>query len=370
MKSENRRTFTLLLGIAAVACQTFLCAGTLSAQDYSYGDIPLDEATYRQYLVSLPDLGAIPSSYDARNDGIVTSPKNQGSCGSCWAFASVGGMESHILRKYGGSPLDLSEQQLNSCNLSMSGCCGGSLTAPQYWQTNGPIEESCFPYADLGTSCPTQRTSACSAAAGCVQLGYRVSGWHTVSSSQFRESLYEEGPNYWRYDVYSDFSTYWNSGSPGDVYVNAPGTTRRGGHAVLLIGWDDAKGAYLCKNSWGATGGPNNDGTFWIAYTGHANNLGFQMSNYDLINPCFDFTLNGSVFSSGDAVVINEFRLVNTTGVVTAFELKAWLGIPGLGAVPILNLGADGSFILPAGFDQVLGPLPLFVVDPGFPLGS
>ena len=54
-----------------------------------------------------------------------------------------------------------------------------------------------------------------------------------------------------------------------------------GGHAVLLIGWDDWKQAFLCKNSWG-NGGPNGDGTFWIAYSGHANNLGFGMANFSV----------------------------------------------------------------------------------------
>ena len=50
---------------------------------------------------------------------------------------------------------------------------------------------------------------------------------------------------------------------------------------MLLIGWDDAKGAFLCKNSWGP-GGPNGDGTFWIAYAGHAYDLGFGMANFSL----------------------------------------------------------------------------------------
>ena len=49
----------------------------------------------------------------------------------------------------------------------------------------------------------------------------------------------------------------------------------------LLIGWDDAKGAFLCKNSWGG-GGPNGDGTFWISYADHANDLGFGMINFDV----------------------------------------------------------------------------------------
>ncbi|NIV28742.1 MAG: hypothetical protein GWN58_04250, partial [Anaerolineae bacterium] len=60
-------------------------------------------------------------------------------------------------------------------------------------------------------------------------------------------------------DFYSDFYTYWDHGKPGDVYINKGGSLL-GGHAVLLIGWDDNKEAYLCKNSWGTYGGPNNDG--------------------------------------------------------------------------------------------------------------
>ena len=134
----------------------------------------------------------------------------------------------------------------------------------------------------------------------CEQLSYRVTNWHTVGAtpSDFKASLYTYGPSYWRFSVYSDFYTYWNSATSGAVYTNAGGT-REGGHAVLLIGWDDAKQAYLCKNSWGASGGPNGDGTFWIAYSGHANNLGFGMSNFDLRGgPSYDYCFDPSSTSA------------------------------------------------------------------------
>lgn len=262
------------------------------AQGYGLGDIPLDKETYNRYLKTYPDQvrDGLPTSYDARSDGLVTPAKNQGNCGSCWAFASVGAMESHIL-KNGGPAYDLSEQQQVSCNLNMYGCCGGSSTAPQYWQTTGPIQESCGPYAESLTSCPTERTATCASMSGCEQFSYRVTNWHTVAAADFKTSLYTYGPSYWRYIVYSDFYAYWETGAPGSVYTNTGGT-EEGGHAVLLIGWDDSKGAYLCKNSWGATGGPNGDGTFWIAYAGHTNDLGFGMANFELTggpsyNYCF-----------------------------------------------------------------------------------
>jgi hypothetical protein len=257
---------------------------TISAQEWGLGDIPLPEWTYQRYL-KISAIKALPGSYDARDDGIVTPPKDQGACGSCWSFASVGAFESHLLKEFSVGPEDLSEQQQVSCNFSMNGCCGGSMTALQWWETRGPIEESCFPYGESRTSCPpTERTVPCGNASGCEQLLYRVTNYHTINTAlptQVKTSLYNDGPSYFRYDFYDDFRDFWHHGSPGDVYVNAANSTEEGGHAILIIGWDDGKGAYLFKNSWG-TGGPNGDGTFWMAYSGHAHNLNFQMANFNL----------------------------------------------------------------------------------------
>ncbi len=91
-------------------------------------------------------------------------------------------------------------------------------------------------------------------------------------------SLVQHGPCYFRYDAYDDFHTFWNTASPGQVYRQKSGN-EPGGHAVLIIGWSDTKKAWLLKNSWGEAGGPNNDGTFWMAYDGHKNDLRFQMFN-------------------------------------------------------------------------------------------
>lgn len=112
----------------------------------------------------------------------------------------------------------------------------------------------------------------------------------------FKDSCYNEGLGFWIFLVYTDFSDgnghgYWYDAAPGDVYVQTS-TSYLGAHAVLLIGWDDTKNAYLCKNSWGATGGPNGEGTFWIAYSGHAHGLekAFGMINFDVkkVEPCPD----------------------------------------------------------------------------------
>jgi C1A family cysteine protease len=277
-KRRSRAAVRALAVIIAILSLTILSAQvSLTKQPYSLGDIPLDAETYQRHLKVWPrDMAEeqLPAAYDARDEGIVTPAKYQGSCGSCWAFASVGGMESHILKAYGGDPTDLSEQQQVSCNTSMSGCSGGNSSAIRYWENKGPQYESCYPYTADDSACLEDQ---------CQQLGYRVIDWHTVNTTptDFKTSLWVYGPSYWRFTVYSDFDTYWSSGEPGEVYVHQGGYYR-GGHAVLLIGWDDTKGAYLCKNSWGTSGGPNGDGTFWIAYEGHTTSLGFGMSNFSL----------------------------------------------------------------------------------------
>ncbi|MBW1742457.1 MAG: hypothetical protein JRJ47_03370 [Deltaproteobacteria bacterium] len=282
-KAETKWLTCILVALSL----TLFVGQNLLAQEYGLGDIPLSREVYQKHLKVRADTlleEALLPAYDARNDGIVTPAKNQGYCGSCWAFATVGAMESHLLKTFNFGSSDLAEQQQVSCNLANYGCCGGYSSAARYWETNGPIYEPCFPYGDsnYGTSCPPYSGVDCSDSAGCGELVYRVVDWHTVGAGDFKTSLYEDGPSYWRFTVYSDFRTFWSGGSPGDVYVQTTGG-QEGGHAVLLIGWDDVKGAYLCKNSWGTNSGPNDDGTFWIAYSGHANDLGFGMSNFSVI---------------------------------------------------------------------------------------
>ena len=264
-----------------------LASANMKASDYPKGNIPLDSLTfhkhYRDYSSNKLAAVTLPSSYDARTLGIVSIPKDQGSCGSCWAFASVGALESKIkMADTSVAMYDLSEQQQVSCNTAMSACSGGDINAPQFWETTKPELEDDFPYTSGNGYVPPCQTAT-------NPLNYQTLNYTTTTGTlNMKTSLYQQGPGVWAFTVYSDFDTYWDAGNTA-AYLNTKGTNE-GGHAILLIGWDDnkaivgstAKGAFLLKNSWGATGGPNGDGTFWIAYSGHKNNLGFQMSNFDV----------------------------------------------------------------------------------------
>ncbi len=87
-----------------------------------------------------------------------------------------------------------------------------------------------------------------------------------------------DGPVWLGWYVYDDFYTFWSSAAPGDVYTHTTGPLR-GGHAIQLLGYDDSKSAWLMKNSWGATTGPEGDRggphsldslAAWLRWTPHA----------------------------------------------------------------------------------------------------
>jgi C1A family cysteine protease len=96
-------------------------------------------------------------SFDWRSYGgqnWMTSVKNQGSCGSCWAFSAVGVVEAvyNIATGDPGLDLNLSEEYLVSDCLSGHNCCGGSMgTALSFFRDQGVPDEACLPYVDLSS---------------------------------------------------------------------------------------------------------------------------------------------------------------------------------------------------------------------------
>jgi hypothetical protein len=120
---------------------------------------------------------------------------------------------------------------------------------------------------------------------------------------QIKASVYFDGAAYLRFDVHEDFDAYWGGSPTEEPYVVDPGSTYRGGHAVLMIGWDDDKGAtgaFLCKNSWG-TGGPRGDGSFWLGYEAlnGETELGVQVANLGFEDPYEESAAAAKVWFEG-----------------------------------------------------------------------
>ncbi len=201
---------------------------------------------------------ALPSYLDLRTSGYVTAVKNQGNCGSCWAFATTGALESYALMNSGASAaINLSEQVLVSCGGAGS-CSGGYIDdASDFIRYTGLPTETCYPYLATNGSC----TNAC---ANWKLSTEDIATWAWVTTSSptttaIKQALATYGPLVTTMRVYGDFFSY-KSG----VYSQVSGTYR-GGHAILIVGYDDANSCFIVKNSWGTGWGES--GYFRIAYS-------------------------------------------------------------------------------------------------------
>jgi len=199
----------------------------------------------------------LPPAFDWRSAGgnFVTPARSQKKCGSCWAFAMTGALESYVLRNGNtpGADVDLSEQVMLSC--SGAGSCKGGALYPSYLKSTGLPPEAAYPYAAVNGSCSA-------AAAGWQSLVYKIADWGVVaggSSARLKAALVKYGPLTTSMLVYEDFKHY-KSG----VYSRVSGKYA-GGHAVLLVGYNDAEEYFIVKNSWGPAWGE--EGFFRIAYS-------------------------------------------------------------------------------------------------------
>lgn len=86
--------------------------------------------------------------------------------------------------------------------------------------------------------------------------------------------------------------------------------------------------------------------------------------------PGCDIQLNKTSFVNGDQVIAQVLNITNPTAAALAIEFKFWFEIPGLAPVSFARGGADGSVVLPAGFNQNLGPLTLLTITSSFPRGT
>ena len=221
--------------------------------------------------------------WDWREQGIVTPVQNQGTCGACYAFASLASLESRILIG-GGAPVNLSENNLKECNfyelnsimdegVPWGSCDGGNvwLTANHLSQS-GAVLESCDPYVAADVACRATCPPVTSL------LGMRqISGGAVPHPDVLKSALQRYGPL--SVNIYCGSGDAWArefGRYDGSYTLYYPGTQETN-HLVLLVGYDDnlahagGRGAWIAKNSWGTDwGGPcgygSTGGYFTIAY--------------------------------------------------------------------------------------------------------
>ncbi|HHZ20789.1 MAG TPA: hypothetical protein GX391_09830 [Firmicutes bacterium] len=184
-------------------------------------------------------LKALPSRFDWREQGGVTPVKNQGNCGSCWAFAATGVLECNIKIK-DKTTVDLSEQYLVSCNSDGWGCNGG-WWPHKYHVSPGAVLESCFPYQARDVACK----SSCAHPYKIDSWGYVGSANGVPSVDAIKTAIYQYGP----VAVAVAADSYFQSYTGGVFNRNSSSQVN---HAVVLVGWDDSQQCWILRNSWGS----------------------------------------------------------------------------------------------------------------------
>jgi len=227
----------------------------------------------------------LPAAFDWRDSTGCPPVRNQGGCGSCWAFGTVGALECNILIK-DGIVVDLSEQWLVSCN-SDGWDCGGGWWAHDYhqWKTDpcggtGAVRETDFPYtATNGTcSCPYEHHELIDSWA------YVGNSYSIPSVSSMKQAILDYGP--------ISVAVYANSAMQaytGGIFNGCQSGTVN--HGVVLVGWDDnqgTNGVWIMRNSWGPSWGEEGGymrmeygcseigyGASYIVYSGNSS-IGFD----------------------------------------------------------------------------------------------
>jgi len=252
---KNKIRFALFLAVLSTAA--------VLAADYF---VPLQKDN--------PDTGQLPAVYDGRKNGRAPAVKNQGSLGTCWAFASLQALEARLLPE---ESLDFSEDHMSLNN----GFCipqeeGGEYTMSMAyllsWQ--GPVLESEDPYGD-GTSPKGLK------AVKHVQEIQMIPGkdYEKIKRAVLRYGGVQSSL-YTAMNGDRSKSASYNESASAYCYIGS----EQPNHDSVIIGWDDGfskdnfnvpvngDGAFICMNSWGD--GFGDQGFFYVSY--YDSNIGMN----------------------------------------------------------------------------------------------
>ncbi|GLT46938.1 hypothetical protein SLA2020_206640 [Shorea laevis] len=183
----------------------------------------------------------LPDSIDWRQKGAVTPIKDQGQCGSCWAFSAVAAVEG-VNRIKTGKLISLSEQELVDCDVKNGnqGCNGGLMeNAFEFIMKNGLTTEDDYPYNGLDGSCDEQKVK---------RHSVTINGFKTVKNNETRlQAAVTNQP----VSVAIDAGGYGFQLYSGGVFTGSCGYELNHGVTVVGYGKDGSKKYWLVKNSWG-----------------------------------------------------------------------------------------------------------------------
>lgn len=204
-----------------------------------------------------------PAQYDLRTFGYVSPVKDQGSCGCCWAFATMAAIESNwLMQGYGMH--DLSEDNLINCqgydNLP---CYGGNfyMSSSMFGRHAGPVAEALDPYGDTTAikNCPSGPFGGLDNTAYIPDVRFLPNDINTI-----KQALQDHGAvaTTMMFDM-----SYYNASNYTYLYGGTGGYP----HCISVVGWNDTittasanPGAWIIKDSYGTSWA--NAGYFYISY--------------------------------------------------------------------------------------------------------
>ena len=241
----------------------------------------------------------LPAAFDLRTVDGVTAVKDQGSCGSCWAFATYASLESFIkYKQLQHKTVNFAEGDLiQNSGFDYGQCEGGNydMATAYLARWDGPVYSSDVPYPYATSALPAAQANEDVKVRKHVQNAWYIPERNSFSDNdQVKAAVKTNGA------VGVSFyyaSSYYNTANAAYYYNGANSAN----HAVAIVGWDDdysksnfsssrqppGNGAFIVKNSWGTSWGE--DGYFYLSYYDQSLSVGVSyqsaenVGNYKVI---------------------------------------------------------------------------------------